>query len=153
MPDQDRGVAAQLRAWAKGSYSLEAGVELLLRAFDGRFVQSGYAWIKQDSDTSWVDFAAIPGNLSGLSGGERRFLLLVASLTVGERIDLADCLGGLDHKTLALVLAGVAHVAGSHEQTESLPERLPDGTDMITPWGVRVDRGPLYPWPPEEDHF
>jgi hypothetical protein len=147
MAEHDRDGASQLRAWAKGSNSLEAGVELLLRAFGGRFARPGWPWIRQDGQDTWVDFAAIASNLDGLSGGERRFLLLVASLTVGERIDLVECLGGLDRKTLALLLAGVAHAAGTHEQTESLPEQTAEGTEMITPWGPRMDLASLYPWP------
>jgi hypothetical protein len=151
MAEHDQDVASRLRAWAKGSNSLEAGVELLLRAFGGRFARPGNLWIRQDGGTIFVDFAAIPSHLDGLSGGQRRFLLLVASLTVGERIDLVDCLTGLDRQLLALVLAGVAHAAGSHEQTESLPERLPEGTDVITPWGPRMDLASLYPWPGDPD--
>lgn len=36
-----------LRRWAKGLYSLEAGVELLIRACDGRFANSGQPWVQQ----------------------------------------------------------------------------------------------------------
>jgi hypothetical protein len=131
--EHGRVLLDELRAWVRGSYTLEAGVELLLRAFNGRFARPGLPWIKTDDRSSWVDFAAIPHHLRGLSGGERRFLLLLASLTVGERIDLAGCLGGLDRSTFDLVLAAVAHVAGLHEQSEFVPERTADGDALITP--------------------
>jgi hypothetical protein len=37
----DETAGEGLRLWARGGYDLEAGVELLIRAFDGRFARQG----------------------------------------------------------------------------------------------------------------
>jgi hypothetical protein len=42
------GIAAELRNWARGCYSTEAAVELLIRARGGRFVDPGQPWLRTD---------------------------------------------------------------------------------------------------------
>ncbi|MHA7285977.1 hypothetical protein ACX80I_06845 [Arthrobacter sp. MDT3-44] len=130
-----------LRSWAKGTYTIEAATELLIRAFDGRFARSGEPWIGMGSRWPYVDFEAIEENLGGLSGGERRFMLLVASLgDGGALVDLGDIIPGLDRDVLALVLAAIAHAGGSHEHSGF--EFTEDGTPTSI---VRLAR--LYDWP------
>ncbi|WP_191931451.1 hypothetical protein [Arthrobacter bussei] len=86
-----------LRSWAKVTYTIEAATELLIRAHESCFVRSGQPWIGMGSRWPYVDFEAIEGNLEGLSGGERRFMLLVASLgDGGALVDLGDVIPGLD---------------------------------------------------------
>ena len=136
-----------LRQWAKGSYPQEAGTELLLRAFGGRFAGRGQPWIyPRTSDGSYIDFAAIPEHAkSGVySSGERRFLLLAASFGGGgEPIDLADILSGLDREIVVLALAAVSHATGSHEGTGIIynEDDTPKAFTRLTS---------LYPWPPRE---
>lgn len=134
-----------LRAWAKGSYPQEAATELLIRAFGGRFTGTGYGWMgRRDDGAPWVDFDAIPDNLGGLSGGERRFLLLTAALGGGTEVNLGSLLS-LDRDLLDLVLAAIAHAAGSHEGV--VVTEHPDGR-------ASFDRvGTLYPWPAEARKF
>ncbi|WP_422391854.1 hypothetical protein [Arthrobacter sp. N1] len=82
----------------------------------------------------------IEDNLEGLSGGERRFMLLVASLgDGGVLVDLGDIIPGLDGGVLALVLAAIAHAGGSHEHSGF--EFTEDGTPTSI---VRLAR--LYDW-------
>lgn len=134
----------QLREWAKGSYPLVAATELLLRAFNGRFA-AGKPWVMKDVDSGnvWIDFELIPENLDGLSGGERRFLMFVASLAgVGVPVVVGDLLPGLDRKVLNLVLAAVAHAGGSHEHSDIVEHA--DGTVTL---GSRGYLPSLYPWP------
>lgn len=132
----------QLRTWAKGSYPLVAATELLLRAFNGRFAKPGNPWVIKDAEYGnvWIDFEQIPENLDGLSGGERRLLMLAASLAdVGVSVELGDVLPGLDREVLNLVLAAVAHAGGSHEHSAVVENT--DGT-------ASFQRQPsLYPWP------
>jgi len=116
-----------LRAWARGSYPLEAATELLIRAFDGRFVQPGWPWMHPTAGGQWIDFAAIPEQAGGLSGGEQRLLRIAASIGSPDvTVNLGDCLTGVDRPTLELVLAAVAHAAGSHRHCEVTTN--PNGT-------------------------
>lgn len=130
----------QLREWAKGSLTAEAGTELLLRAFGGRFAAPDSPWINsEDPDHPWIDFDSIPELIGGVSGGERRFLLIAASIGGATPVELSDVLPGLDRTVMDLVLAAAAHAAGTHQG--SVMTETPDGT-------VSFDRpGSLYPWP------
>lgn len=77
-----------------------------------------------------------------ISGGERRLLMLAVSLADvggGVEVKLGDILPGLDREVLELVLAAVAHAAGSHEHSGILTNA--DGSQSL-------DRlASLYPWP------
>lgn len=134
----------ELRDWAKGSLPLEAATEMLLRAFDGRFAQPGSPWMMRDEKYGnvWIDFDAIPVHVEGMSGGERRFLLIAASLGGQWPLILNDALPGLDRNVLDLVLAAVAHAAGSHQ--DSVMTEGPGGVLGFE----RADT--LHPWPKRE---
>lgn len=129
----------KLRAWARGVYPLEAATELLIRAFNGRFAETGWPWIHTTAQDHWIDFSTIPEQIAGLSGGEQRFLRIAASIgSTDATINLGDCLTGLDRPRLQLVLAAIAHAAGSHEHHEIT--RHPNGTLALT------TPGPAHPW-------
>ncbi|GAB2713744.1 ATP-binding cassette domain-containing protein [Arthrobacter bambusae] len=139
--------ADDLRAWAKGVYAIEAGTELLLRAFNGRFAAPGNPWIGTSTTPegpqqvrAWIDFDSIPEHVGALSGGERRFLLLAASFGGGEPVILSDVLSGLDRDNLELVLAAVSHAGGSHEHSGMTFDETgtPKAFTHLTT---------LYPWP------
>lgn len=107
-----------LRDWAKGSLNCEAATELLLRAFSARYAGPGWPWMHTDEQgRSWIDFEAIPEHIGGLSGGEKRLLRIVASLGGEEPVALSDVVPGLDRSILDLVLAALAHAAGSHQDS------------------------------------
>src|SRR5215207_2428442 len=117
--------ADDLRAWAKGIYTIEAATELLLRGFGGRFAAPGNPWIHTSTTpegpqqvSSWIDFASIPEEAGALSGGERRFLMLAASLAENVPVVLGDVVSGLDRENLDLVLAAIAHAGGSHQHSD-----------------------------------
>lgn len=134
----------ELRAWARGSYTAEAATELLIRAFDGRFAAPGNPWIHQSeiSEASWINFARIPEHVYVLSGGESRYLRLVASIAAVEvSVDLGEVLAGLERDLLVLVLAAIAHASGSHEHSGSIT--YTDGTESIERLFT------LHPWPDE----
>lgn len=46
------------------------------------------------------------------SGGERRMLLLAASIAAGTPVDLNDALPGIDRRNASLTVRAVAHAAG-----------------------------------------
>jgi hypothetical protein len=131
-----------LRSWAKGTYTYEAATELLLRAFGGRFAGAGRPWIRFDGDTGkpWIDFAVIPVFVEGISGGERGFLMLAASLAENVPVVLGDVVSGLDRGNLELVLAALAHAGGSHEHSDFLA----GGDGMMLLYGKLES---LHPWP------
>ncbi len=130
---------AQLRAWAKGLYGLEAATELLIRGFNGRFADPGCPWVHPTASGHWIDFDAIPELLGTLSGGEQRFLKIAAALDDGDTmVNLGRCLAGLDRRHVQLVLAAVAHASGTHEHQEIAFG--PDGTVGFTRPGA------IYRW-------
>lgn len=118
---RDTVVVAGLRAWARGSYAEEAAVELLVRAFDGRFCRDGAPWIRATGrpDFFTLDPDQIDRFSSGLSGGERRLLAVVAALA-GDRPldDVGGIVAGVDRAHLALILAALAHAGGSHQHSD-----------------------------------
>lgn len=130
---------ATLRAWAAGSYPAMAAVELLARAFGGRFATRGHPWIVDHEDgRAWLETGALR-SAPTLSGGERRVLRLVAALVDAEPIDIVDVVTGLDRTHLDLVLAALAHAGGSHEHAALTLD--PDGTVHL------AQPGPLHRWP------
>jgi hypothetical protein len=75
------GIAAELRNWARGCYSTEAAVELLIRARGGRFMDQGQPWLRTDDrGVTWLD-PEVTGQCSqAVSSGERHLLALVEAL-------------------------------------------------------------------------
>jgi hypothetical protein len=116
-------VAAALRARACGELPSEAAVELLLATrcwlrrddFVAGFV---HAWpgLLGGIDDAVIDWAAAicalrAGQLPS-SAGERRVLLLSASLAEGIPVDLRDAITGLDETNLELVVTALLHAGG-----------------------------------------
>ena len=138
------GTVERLRAWAKGSLPLSAAVELLVRAFDGRFARATQPWIRiEPTGATWLDDQFLASSLGGLSGGERRVLTVVAALadaTGNRRIDLVDVVTGLDRANLDLVLAALAHAGGSHEHAH-----LEASGDGARPRLIHLPS--VHPWP------
>lgn len=138
-------ISPALRDWARGSHPDEAGVELLVRAFNGRFTGAGYPWIRMgDHRGWWLEWDAVNADTTGaLSGGEQWLLTLGASIGGGRPVNLADTVSGLDRSLRRLVLAAIAHAAGSHEHSEVTFD------DTGAPLAVDL-LPPLYPLPGTE---
>jgi len=132
-----------LRAWAEGNYATEAAVEMLIRAFDGRFAQVGNEWIRRgDNGGHWVDFEElfVQGTDGPYSAGEGRFLLAAASIGgVNNPVALHQVIEmGRAHQDL--FLAALAHAAGSHHHSEMQ-------TDMEGNIVGFLPIDSLHPWP------
>ena len=123
-----------LRACARGSHPLEAGTGLLTDCgswlhredFTSRFITSGTSISNGAllAATDWeAAVAALHAGELPASGGERRILLLAASIAGGIPVNLNDILPGIDRRNASLVVRAIAHAAGqaSHVTTE------PDG--------------------------
>ena len=109
--------AEELRAWAKGVHHTMAATELLIRGFDGSFLNPGYPWMEVNGSDGmpWINFEVIPEHIGAKSGGERRFLLVVASIA-SSQVDV--CLWealSMDKKHTELVVSAVAHASGFGE--------------------------------------
>lgn len=135
---------------ALGDYSDEAAVLLL--------ITSGH-WLPQlqhaglitldgnvDGEGLWahiawpdVDAAFRSGTITGTSS-DHQVLQAAASIADGHPVDLGDLAAGLDRRALTLVLAAIAHAAGSHEHhhTAHDPDGVPHPGDRLPP---------LVPWP------
>ncbi|MFS0703247.1 hypothetical protein AB6N23_01870 [Cellulomonas sp. 179-A 9B4 NHS] len=145
---------AKLRAWARGALPLEAATELLIRTG----LASRYARLGEELMGSrvYLDFEAAAGDVAegALSSGERAVVAIAVSLSgqvptdadaTWREYSLEQIVTRLDRDRLALVLAALAHAAGTHEHTEAPRVPTRDG-------GLTVVRdpqliGPLYPWP------
>lgn len=139
MPDTP---VTDLRDWARGVLPIEAATELLIR---GGFAQTWRPWVHAQQGIAqgwWIDFAMVPIQAGGMSGGERRFLRIAASLGSDEapQVVLGDVLPGLDRAKVDLVLAAMAHAAGTHQGSEIVYE---DGK----PVGFKHHTESLHPWP------
>jgi hypothetical protein len=110
-----------LRRWARGAYAEEAAVELLVRAFDGRFASIRYRWVRQCDRPGWfwLDGERLI-NATSVPGSVRAVFAVAGSLVSGAPLtDLDSLLAGLDRHNLELILAALAHAAGSHEQIDA----------------------------------
>jgi hypothetical protein len=117
-------LTAALRACAVVLYPLEADVALLagngsfLRRddFTNRFIEHGTSISDGTTPMAAIDWeAAITALQAGelpCSGGERRILLLSASLADGIPVDLRDTVTGLDDRNTALLLTAIRHATG-----------------------------------------
>lgn len=161
----DSDTAQDLRDWARGIYTIEAAVELLVRFQGGRFARPGEPWIVAPREERrgnmqsrhWLDVNQLTAEATAdaaLSGGERRILTVAASLAGGSPIDLADAVSGLDRENLDLVLAAIAHAGGSHEHRVMGTRTFQDtttGERIEREWPTEQAAGSLHPWPPEAE--
>jgi len=119
-------LTAALQACAAGLYPLEAGVALLISNgtflhrddFTSRFIQHGTSNGTPMAAIDW-DAAAIAlasGDLP-CSGGERRVLLLSASLAGGIPVDLRDAVTSLDDDNIARLVTAIRHASGKRPAT------------------------------------
>ena len=114
-------LATALRACAVGLYPLEAGTELLISNgtflqrsdFTSRFIEhatsSGVAMAAIDWEAAVT--ALTRGELP-CSGGERRVLLLSASLAGGIPVDLRDAATGIDDRNIQRLVTAILHASG-----------------------------------------
>jgi hypothetical protein len=114
--------AYALRACASGLRHLEAGTSLLIDCgcwlhredFADRFITTGTG--SEGVPMASIDWAAAARALAAgelpCSGGERRILLLAASIAGGTPVSLRDALPGIDTRNATLVTHAVAHAAG-----------------------------------------
>ena len=129
-----------LRRWARGAYAEEAAVELLVRAFDGRYASIGYRWVRECDRPGWfwLDGERLT-NATTVPSSARAVLAVAGALVSGAPLtELDSLLAGLDRPNLELVLAALAHAAGSHEQIDAHVEG-----DFL----VYRRLGPVLAWP------
>jgi len=142
--------SALLRA-AVGDYAVEAAVLLLANSghWLPRLQAAGLISIALDGevdDGPWaavqwgdLDRALRTGAITG-TGGQLRLLRVAASLADGQPVDLSDLTAGVDRAELTLVLAALAHGAGSHEQSDVVRD-----DDGLPHAGAPL--GPVVAWP------
>ncbi len=123
-----RQLGDALRACARGIHPLEAGTGLLINCgswlhrddFTSRFITIGTSISDGTTllaSTDWeAAVAALHAGELPASGGERRMLLLAASIAGGTRVSLNDALPGIDRRNASLAVSAVAHAAGLVDQ-------------------------------------
>jgi hypothetical protein len=119
-----RELSDALRACARGIHPLEAGTSLLTDCgswlhredFTSRFIITGTSISDGTTVLAATDWeAAVTALHAGelpASGGERRMLLLAASIAGGIPVSLYDTLPGIDHRNASLVIKAIAHATG-----------------------------------------
>lgn len=119
-------LTAALHACAAGLHPIEAGVTLLtaegtfLRRsdFTRRFIEHGTSSGTAMAAIDWdAAITALHDGELPCSGGERRILMLSASLGGGIPVDLRDALTGLDDRNIQLLTTAIRRASGNfHEQ-------------------------------------
>jgi len=115
-----------LLAHADGDLCAEAAAGLLIAGhwldrddFAGQFVTVA-ASPGNGTEMAVIDWPAAAGALGRslpCSGGERRLLLVTASLAAGIPVDLRDAAAGLDGRNARLVADAVLHASGHRGMT------------------------------------
>ncbi len=114
-------LTAALQACAAGLYPLEAGVALLISNgtflhrgdFTSRFIDHGTSGGTVMAAIDWdAAVAALQSGGLPCSGGERRLLMLSASLADGIPVDLRDAVTGLDDDNIGRLVAAILHASG-----------------------------------------
>jgi hypothetical protein len=117
-----RRLADALSACARGIHHLEAGTSLLTGCgswlhrddFTSRFITTGTSisdGVTLLASTDWeAAITALHAGTHPASGGERRILLLAASIAGGIPVSLSDTLPG--RRNASLVVSAVAHAVG-----------------------------------------
>ena len=117
-------LSGALQACARGLYPREAGTGLLIDCgswlhrddFTSRFITTGPsisdgATLLASADWEAAVTALHAGQLPA-SGGERRMLLLAASIAGGTPVSLYDALPGIDRRNATFVVKAIAHATG-----------------------------------------
>ena len=119
-----RRLDAALRTCASGIHPLEAGTGLLIDCgswlhredFTSRFITTGTSisdGVTLMASTDWeAAITALNAGQLPCGGGERRMLLLAASIAGGIPVSLYDTLPGVDHRNASLVVRAIAHATG-----------------------------------------
>jgi len=123
-----RRLSQALRAGARGIHPLQAGTGLLIHCgswlhhgdFTSRFITVDTCISDGVTPLAAADWEAAVAALHAgelpASGGERRMLLLAASIAGGIPVNLYDTLPGIDRRNASLVVNAVAHAAGLPKQ-------------------------------------
>ena len=134
-----RQLSDALRACARGIHPLEAGTGLLIDCgswlhrsdFTSRFITAGTSISDGTTVLAATDWeAAIAALHAGelpASGGERRMLLLAASIAGGTPVSLNDALAGIDRRNARLVVDAVAHAAGLPDPNQETDKQCQNG--------------------------
>lgn len=120
-----RHLEQALRACARGIRHHEAGTSLLIDCghwlhrddFTSRFIEHGTSGGTPLAALDWeAATAALHSGGLPASSGERRTLLLAASIAGGISVSLSDTLVGIDRRNASLVVGAVAHATGLQDQ-------------------------------------
>lgn len=169
MPDDPSNLTvaeltAGMRKAADGDLRLQAATELLIRHWTWLarpdFVKTCMRLDGPTVDVVDVDWALVAtyATLDDGPPAERAIAKIAAQLAghpaPGQWSTSPDAmpalgwlLANLDRRDVALVLAAIAHAAGTHLHVDHLGEPGPDGRWTPTSTSPRIRLDPLFPWP------
>ena len=117
-------LTAALRNCAAGLHPLEAGIALLIANgtflhrddFTSRFIEHGTSGGTPMAAIDWdAAITALHAGALPCSAGERRILLLSASLAAGTPVGLRDTVTGIDDANISRLLTAIGHAAGKRQ--------------------------------------
>lgn len=105
--------------WAEGSLPLQASVYLLTNALDGHLLDG--PWVRRRRDDGyWFDAERAVSHSGYLSGGQRRVLLIAASLADSAHpVDLHDTTAGLDASSFVAVVQALGVAVGLNDTDDT----------------------------------
>lgn len=110
---------AGLRAAAAGIYTLKAAAGLIITHGTWLAREDFGCFIEYGNGTAAVDWEAAAATLEAgclpSSGGERRMLMLAASLAGRAPVILGDAITGLDDTNTGLLVEAVLHASGQRQ--------------------------------------
>jgi hypothetical protein len=131
-----RRLGDALRAGACGIHPFEAGTSLLIECgswlhrndFTSRFITADTSTSDGVTLLASIDWeaalAALHAGELPASGGERRMLLLAASIAGGIPVSLYDTQPGIDRRNASLVVRAIAHATGQADHATTCPDGL-----------------------------
>lgn len=110
---------AGLRAAAAGAYALEAAAGLIIAHGTWLARDDFTCFIEYGAGTAAIDWEAAAAALEAgdlpSSGGERRMLMLAASLAGQAPVILGDAITGIDDTNTGLLVKAVLHASGQRQ--------------------------------------
>lgn len=103
-----------LRAYARDCPVTRAGVEILIRAFEGKYATEMYVRVSRSGEQTiaWVEPSVLVRRTRIAPSGEQLTIDLVEALLGHSEVNIAAVMEGVDDETRDIILAALAFIGG-----------------------------------------